>query len=156
VAGAECHGQLVEQGPVEEVLQNPLFDLPIGASAADIRCKATVTLQSTQELPCLLNRESTVREWLEDPRGRPVFEGTYQTLMAQMGAVFGGGDGSGAIGMDMTGFMMEMPLLSLLMFQDGALPMTAEDLVDGLLLQVYGVSQETKTTAPAIQAQANR
>ncbi len=36
------------------------FDILIGASAADIRCTRTVSLQSTSALPCLLNRESTV------------------------------------------------------------------------------------------------
>ena len=33
------------------------FDILIGASVNDIRCTQTVTLQSTQELPSLLNRE---------------------------------------------------------------------------------------------------
>jgi beta-glucosidase len=52
------------------------FDILIGASAADIRASVPVTLQSTQTLPSLLNYESTVRDWLEDPHGRPVFEGS--------------------------------------------------------------------------------
>jgi hypothetical protein len=38
--------------------------------------------------------------------------------------------------MDSTGFLMEMPLLDILHFQEGALPMPPEDLVDGLLAQV--------------------
>jgi beta-glucosidase len=58
--------------------------------------------------------------------------------MAQIGALFGIEEGTSTIGMDMTGFMLEMPLLSLLMFQEGALPMPSEDLVDGLLLQAHG------------------
>ena len=115
------------------------FDLLIGASAADIRCRETVTLESTLDLPCLLNRESTVREWLEDPRGRPVFSPFFQMMTAAMGAAFGSGDDSEAIGMDMTGFIMEMPLLSLLLFQEKVLPLPAEDLVDGLLRQVHGI-----------------
>ena len=40
--------------------------------------------------------------------------------------------------MDMTGFIMEMPLLSLLQFQEKVLPLPAEDLVNGLLRQVDG------------------
>ncbi len=115
------------------------FDLLIGASAADIRCKETVTLESTLDLPSLLNRQSTVREWLEDPRGRPVFGPVFQMMTAAMGATFGGGDGHEAIGMDMTGFMMEMPLLSMLLFQEKVLPLPAEELVDGLLRQVHGL-----------------
>jgi len=54
-----------------------------------------------------------------------------------MQAAFGGGqDGGGAVGMDSTGFLMEMPLLDILHFQENALPMPPEDLVDGLLAQV--------------------
>jgi hypothetical protein len=38
--------------------------------------------------------------------------------------------------MDTMGALMEMPLLGVLNFQEGALPMPPEDLVDGLLAQV--------------------
>ena len=38
--------------------------------------------------------------------------------------------------MDMTGFLMEMPLLSILQFQEVSLPMPAEALVDSLLAAV--------------------
>ena len=110
------------------------FDILIGASSADIRCTKTVTLQSTLELPCLLNRESTLRDWMEDPRGKRVFGPLFQQMTAQMQAAFGGGEGE-ATGMDTMGFLMEMPLLGVLHFQASALPMSPEDLVDGLLTQ---------------------
>ncbi len=116
------------------------FDILIGASSADIRCTQTVTLQSTLELPCLLNRESTLRDWMEDPRGKRVFGPLFQQMTARMQAAFGGGEGEGA-GMDAMGFLMEMPLLSVLHFQDSALPMPPEDLVDGLLAQVRGTNK---------------
>ena len=111
------------------------FDILIGASSADIRCALTIMLQSTLELPCLLNRESTLRDWMEDPRGRRVFEPFFQQMVAQMKTAFGGGEGEGT-GMDTMGFLMEMPLLDILYFHEGALPMPPEDLVDGLLAQV--------------------
>ena len=123
------------------ITENGEFDILIGASAADIRCTETVTLQSTLKLPCMLNRESTVREWLEDPAGRVAFEPMYQQIKAQTAAMFGGGEGeSGGIGMDMTGFMMEMPLLSLLQFQEDGLPMPADAIVDGLLQQAHALA----------------
>jgi beta-glucosidase len=113
------------------------FDILIGASSTDIRCALTVTLQSTLELPCLLNRESTLRDWMEDPRGRRVFEPLFKQIVAPMQAAFGDGqEGGDAIGMDTTGFLTDMPLLDILYFRVNALPTPPEDLVDGLLAQV--------------------
>jgi beta-glucosidase len=113
------------------------FDILIGSSSSDIRCVQTVTLQSTLELPSLLNRQSTLRDWMEDPRGKRVFAPLFQQMVAPMQAAFGGGqDRKSAVGMDSTGFLMEMPLLNILHFQENALPMPPEDLVDGLLAQV--------------------
>ena len=114
------------------------FDILIGASCADIRCQTTVTLQSSMELPCLLDRESTIRDWLDDPRGRVAFEPLYQQMLAGMSAMLGAEESDqGAIGMDMLGFLMETPLLSILHFQESALPMPADELVDGLLAQAH-------------------
>jgi beta-glucosidase len=114
------------------------FDILIGASAADIRFNETVTLQSTLELPSILNRESTIREWLEDPFGKVVFESRSQRLMGRMATLFGAGEKpSEAVGME----VMDMPLLSILQFQESDLPMPADDLLDSLLRQVYGTKE---------------
>jgi beta-glucosidase len=114
------------------------FAILIGASSADIRCPQTVTLQSTLDLPCILTRESTVRDWMGYRPGKLVFEPVFQKMKAQFEAVFGGRDGDGGTtGMDVPGFMMDMPLLGLLHFQESALPMPADDMVDNMLRQVY-------------------
>lgn len=114
------------------------FELLIGASAADIRGTATVVLQSTVTLPCRLDRESTIREWLADPHGRPVAEPMVQQLLSRMQAVFGESDSEpSAIGMDTMGFMMDMPLLGTLHFQDDTLPASPEAIVDGLLQRAH-------------------
>jgi len=114
------------------------FDILIGASATDIRHTLTVTLQSSLHLPCLLDRESTVREWLADPRGNAVFGPFYSEIEAQSRKTFGGGEGNqSAIGMDIMDMLNDMPLVSVLMFQQEALPMPAEDIVDALLAQVH-------------------
>ncbi len=113
------------------------FDILIGTSSADIRCTETVTLQSTCELPCILNRESTIRAWLDDPRGRAVFEPLFKQ-MSQSGFL---GEGlSESIGMDMLTFMLDMPLLGILHFQENLLPASPEATVDGLLAQVHGTA----------------
>jgi beta-glucosidase len=116
------------------------FDLLIGASSADIRCTQTVTLQSTLELPCLLDRESTQRDWLEDPRGRHVFGPLFQQMKPQMQATFGG-EGSEGIGMEVSGFLMDMPLLDVFESQGNTLPASPEEMVAELLAQIHGKGQ---------------
>jgi len=81
-----------------------------------------------------------VREWLEDPHARPVFEPLFQQMMAQMGQAFGGGDSRDEddIGMNMMSFILETPLASVLGFQEALLPAPAEAIVGELLRQVHG------------------
>jgi beta-glucosidase len=121
------------------ITENGEFDILIGASVADIRGTVTVTLQSTLQLPCILNRESTIKEWLAYSRGKPALESQIKQLMAHMAGIFGGGeDGDEMIGMDTTTFLLDMPLLSILHFQESAFPKPVDDLVDDLLEQAYG------------------
>ncbi len=47
-----------------------------------------------------------------------------------------------AIGMDTMGFMMEMPLLGILHFDDRALPTTPEVMLDGLLHQAHAAAAD--------------
>lgn len=116
------------------------FDLLIGASSADIRCTQTVTLQSTLELPSLLNRESTLRDWLEDPRGQHVFGPLFQQIKPQLLATFGGED-SESTGMEVSSFLMDMPLLDAFESQGNTLPASPEEMVAELLAQVHGKGQ---------------
>lgn len=119
------------------------FDLLIAASAADIRQTLTVTLISTLNLPCILDQESTIREWMTDPRGRAVFGSFYAQIEAESRKVFGGEaerDGAeSAIGMDIMEMMNDMPMVSVLKFQQDALTMPAEDMVTGLLMQAHSM-----------------
>jgi beta-glucosidase len=113
------------------------FDLLIGASSADIRFTETVTLRSSLTLPPILDRESTVNEWLSDSCGKVVFEPFYQMLTEHVKKIFGSGDGdSDEASIQLMG-MTDMPLLSILQFQENDLPMPAEELVDMMLGQVY-------------------
>ena len=113
------------------------FDILIASSAADIHHTLAVTLESTLSLPCILDRESTIREWMADPRGKAVF-GPFYTQMEEQSRKIFGGDGGGGNSMDFMAMMGDMPLVSVLMWQQDALPMHPEDLVDGLLAQVHG------------------
>jgi beta-glucosidase len=113
------------------------FDLLVAASAADIRQTLTVTLESTLSLPCILDKESTIREWMADPRGKDVFGPVYTMMEAENRKMFGGEDGGSAMGMDFMSMLGDMPLVSVLMWQQGALPKHPEDFVADLLEKVH-------------------
>ena len=119
------------------------FDILIAASATDVRETLTVILESTLCLPCLLDKESTIREWMADPRGKAVFGSFYAQIEAQSRKMFGGDDerygNDGAIGMDIMEMMNDMPLVSVLMFQQGALTMPPEEMVEGMLMQAHSI-----------------
>ena len=122
----------------EWVTEDGEFDILIGSSSADIRSTETVTLESSLTLPSILTIESTIRDWLEDPKGRAVFGPMFEKMTQQMNNAFGSDSGdSEAIGMDATGFMVEMPLLSILQFQERSLERPAHEIVEGLLQQVH-------------------
>jgi beta-glucosidase len=123
------------------VTEDGEFDILIGASAADIRHALTVAVQSTADLPCLLDRESTIREWMTDPRGRVVFEPLYAQMEAGLRQLLIGEEGGeSTIGMDFMGMMGDMPLVSVLMWQQDRLPAHPEDIVDGLLAQARSLN----------------
>jgi beta-glucosidase len=121
------------------------FDILIAASAADIRHTLKVTLESTSRLQCILDKESTIREWMADPRGKAVFGPFYAQIEAQSRKMFGGGDerygNESAIGMDIMDMMNDMPLVSVLMFQQGALTMPVDEMVNGLLMQAHNMDK---------------
>ena len=113
------------------------FDILIGSSSADIRFSETVTLESSLNLPSLLNHESTIREWLDDPKGTGIFGPTYEKMRQEMKTLGTSDEDSDGVGMDMTGFMMEMPPLSILQFQQRSWDRPAHEIVDDLLQQVH-------------------
>jgi beta-glucosidase len=123
------------------------FDILIGASSADIRFTMTVTLQSSPGLPSLLNRSSTLRDWLNDPRGTVVADAEIQKLRSRMARHLGvHASENQAHGMDLTAFMLDMPLLSLFEMVENDLPEHPNRLIDSLLAQVYA---DKKVEAPA-------
>jgi beta-glucosidase len=115
------------------------FEILVGASSSDIRLQKIVTLETTRRLPSILNRESTVRDWANDPRGWGAVKPVYEQLLARMPEMFGmeSADASDH-GVDVNGFVQEMPLLSLLQFQQQFLEKAPEVIVDELLEQVHG------------------
>jgi beta-glucosidase len=119
------------------------FELLIGASAADIRCHLTISLNSTVRLPCLLDAESTFAEWLDDPRGKDVLGPMVPLLVKQFGQALGSADGvTSGIGLEVLPMMREMPLVNVLEFQEDRLDRPPEAIVADLLAAVYRVEAE--------------
>jgi beta-glucosidase len=110
------------------------FDILIGASSQDIRYSLTSRLTSTLELPSLLDEESTIREWLDDPRGAPVLAPVMAAFQEDVQEALGGEDSAGISIGDM---LLDMPLRSVLMFRPEAFPVPVEELVADLLKQVH-------------------
>jgi beta-glucosidase len=131
------------------VAEEGAFDILIGASAADIRHRVTVNLQSTQSLPCLLNKESTLNEWKADRRGNVVLAPIYDQIETAVYKLFGGQERYGSqkkedsleLGGDIMDMMNDMPLVSVLMFQRKSLPIEPEEMVEGLLQQAHSLEK---------------
>ncbi len=121
------------------ITEDGAFDILVGASAADIRGTVTVELQSTLNLPSVLNHDSTLREWLTDRRGRVVFGPMYQQMQAEMAKLFAGGEEESNIGIDPGDFLMDMPLLGMLEFQANVLPVSPDVMIAGMLQQVQAM-----------------
>ena len=119
------------------ITEDGAFDILIGASSADIRCIQTVNLQTSLDLPSLLNSESTLVDWLEDRRGRRVLEPHMKKINTLYHAKHGGSENE-VLGVDIKGFFSDQPLSDLLHFLDDGTPQSPEQTVAGLLSQVNG------------------
>ena len=127
------------------ITENGDFEILIAASAADIRHRVTVTLESTLDLPCILDEESTVREWMADPRGKALFSPYYEVIEIEGRKRFGINHGEGgeryntdgALGMDIMEMFNEMPVISVLLFQPDAWSKHPEEIVADLLQQAH-------------------
>ena len=125
-------------GYAKWVTEDGDFDIVVGASSSDVRASATVSLKSTLKLPCILDEESTVRQWLEDARGKQIVGPLLSQMMEQMSAVFGD-SASESIGMDMNGFIMDLPLPSVMHFQEAMLPASPEAITADLLQKAHAL-----------------
>ena len=121
------------------ITEDGQFDILVGASAADIRCQTTVTLQSTLRLPTILHKESTIRAWFNDPIGSQVIQPIFQEMMKSGGLFSGGSSEDASVGMEMQNFLLDLPLRDFLYFQVGSLTNSPDDIIATLLEQVHSV-----------------
>jgi beta-glucosidase len=121
------------------VTEDGQYDILVGASSADIRGRATVTLESTLQLPSILHDESTIRTWLADPAGNAVLQPIFSEVMKNVGFAGNGASDDGEGSIDLLGFMLDTPLRSFFHFMEGTLTQPPDDITNMLLEQVHGV-----------------
>jgi beta-glucosidase len=121
------------------------FDILIAASAMDIRQTLTVTLESTLSLPCILDRESTLSEWMADPIGKEIIDPIYAHIEAENRKMFGNAEVYGekeaiedVTGTDVMDIIRDIPLINVLSWQQGGWTIPADEIIDGLLKQLRG------------------
>lgn len=110
-------------------------DIVIAASATDIRHCVTVTLQSSLDLPSVLDEDSTVREWMADRRGATVLGPYFEALKTSAVETVGGADEDG-FGFDGVAMLMDMPLVAAFMWQLDRWPKYPTEMLVDLLAQV--------------------
>ncbi len=92
-------------------------------------------MTSTLRLPSLLDRESTIKEWLLDPRGAAVITPLFDQIQAQFAETMGGGEEG--IGLDVLVMIGDMPLASVMMWNQSAFPKPVDQIVDEMLQLVH-------------------
>jgi beta-glucosidase len=118
------------------------FDILIGASSADadIRCRIAVNLQSSLHLHKFLDHNSTLREWLEDSRGKAILEPLFKMAIEQMNNVIESGeDRSEPAGVSVMDLMMDMPLYIVLNYLEVIIPVLPEKMMNYLLAKINGL-----------------
>lgn len=114
------------------------FDILIGSSSADIHHTETVMLQSTFEKPSILNRNSTLGDWLEDPLGKAVLGPLYQQIIVPLRVTLGGkANEEDSLSVETLAYLLSLPLADVLEFPGVSLPAAPREIVDQLLKQVH-------------------
>jgi beta-glucosidase len=113
------------------------FDIIIAASAEDIHAVLPLHVTATAELPCLLNETSTLKEWMNDPAGKPIIEPFFKEFTQGMQQSMDNNlEEKADIGMDMLVFMQDLPVESILSFQEENLQKSPPEIVQDLLNQL--------------------
>ncbi len=116
------------------VTENGEFDIIVGKSSREICLTNRVNLISTTEIPCTLNYNSTIREWLEDERGREIIENLSKNIMnnKEFQQISKGAN------IDMWKAAQDTQLIFILKQMAWSLPLVPDMIMSRLLTQVHG------------------
>lgn len=116
------------------VTEDGEFEIMIGKSSRDIPLTKKVNLISTTEIPCTLNYNSTVREWLEDKKGKEIIESLSNDMMNRKDFMRLSGESN----VDIWKAAKDTQLIFLLKQISWALPLVPDIIMSRLLSQVHG------------------
>jgi beta-glucosidase len=105
------------------------FEILVGSSSADIRLAQTVDLTQGTPLPSIIHLESTLGDWMADPRGAEI----VGPFLAQM---LGSREGD-TLGVDMMRFFQDLPLTVLFGFQGGEADASPQQMVTELIDKLH-------------------
>ncbi len=104
------------------------FDILVGSSSADIHLSQQVELTQGTRLPSLLNEDSLLSEWMEDPQGaalvQPLLDSTFKDVNED------------DLGVNMVDFFKDLPLKTLLGFNGASLEQSPDVIVRDLLSKI--------------------
>ncbi|MFX0016271.1 MAG: glycoside hydrolase family 3 C-terminal domain-containing protein [Promethearchaeota archaeon] len=122
------------------VWENGEYEILIGASSRDIRLHTNVILESTQKLPSKLNMDSTLRDWLNDLKGKPIIDQIIAQRISHVKMQNPDVEiDEKKVREELLRWAIDQPLIRIFRYAEKDLPMSAEDLVKTLLAQA-GVS----------------
>lgn len=121
------------------IVESGAYEVRVGTSSRDLPLRQTVMIEGPPaEQGPVLDRYSTINQWLQDPQGRQVI----RPLLQKMQEAMGGGEGDGQSGMEE--IFGSLPLSTLASFSGGAL---TEAMIEQMVKQVRS-AHETPETDP--------
>jgi len=119
-------------------VESGTYEVRVGTSSRDLPLRETVTIEgpSADQGP-VLDRHSTISQWLQDPQGRQVI----RPLLQKMQAAMGGGEEGGQPGMQE--IFGTLPLSTLASFSGG---MITEAMIEQMVQRVRSAHEATETT----------
>jgi len=84
----------------------------------------------------LIDKESTIREWLADPRSSGIIRPVFEQIIARDNDVFDEEE-HGGTGVDVMEMIGDMPPVSILGFQQNKWSKPADEIVDDMLKQLH-------------------
>lgn len=119
-------------GYQEWVVESGEFEILVGQSSADIGLKESVYVEAPRNRVAPLQRYSTLKEWLNHPRGQVVLESALAQFMKSIEQTFG----EAVLASDAIEWAKDLPLDVVFAFWGQNLNMTSEELVENLLAQL--------------------